>query len=142
MPDVGTRDLVLRVATTDFSDDVSSVELTEDEDSNGFPSYLQARSGGVRKYGLKMTMKQNTTTTALWYYIWDQKGASVAVEVWTHGRPVSGTPSAAQPKFTGTCVVSGPSGTLLGGEANPAVTARQTVEVEWAFTAKPTLATS
>lgn len=140
---VGTRLLVLRVGTTDFSDAVKTAQINTDDDSDGFGSYAEARAGGPKKWVLAMTLKQDTASTSLWYYMWGvNRGASVAVEFWPHGRPVSGTPSTSQPKFSGTVVVSLPKGKFLGGDANPSPTSAQETEAEWVFEAEPTLATA
>ena len=48
-------------------------------------------------------------------------------------------PSATEPHFEGTAVISEPDGDLLGGEANASSTARMTVEISWELTGKPTM---
>src|SRR5690606_5188401 len=74
----------------------------------------------------------------LWDIIWTQGGQDLPVEVWPNGKPVDDTPTVTQPRFTGTCTVKDPDGTILGGEASASTTARMTTEVEWLFTEKPT----
>ena len=137
MAEVGTTALIFKLATVDFSDAVSSVEVVAAEDSDGFGSFASVRAGGPRKYSLKMKIKQDTAAAGLWYYIWDNAGDEVAAEVWPCGGGT--TPSSSNPKFAGTVVISEPNGTMLGGEAKRSASARLSVEVEWEFTAKPTL---
>ena len=138
----GTRSLVFRLGAspTDYSAAVSAVVVTSEESDSDFVSFADAAAGGARDYKLKITMTQDTVSTSLWYYIWSVSGTDVAYEVWPNGRPGSGTPTASQPKFSGSCSIREPDGDLLGGEADPSTTAKFLTEVEWPLTAKPTLA--
>ncbi len=142
MAALGTRALVVRIGSTDYSDQVSDARVKSDDDDSDFLSFAAAAAGGARKYTLALTLAQDTATTSLWYFAWDQAGETVTVEVWPNGRPVSGTPTATQPKVTCSAVVSEPNGDLLGGEANKSTTSRFTTEFAWECTAKPTLAIS
>jgi hypothetical protein len=139
VPDIGTRKLVLRVDGTDFTDSVSNVRLIAGEKDSDFMSFAEAAAGGAREYKLALTLKQATDTTSLWYYAWSEAGSDVAVEVWPNGYN-SGTATSTYPKFSGTVTITEPDGDFLGGEANKSATAKFTSEVEWTFTAKPTLA--
>lgn len=132
---VGTRKLVLKVETVDFSDAVKVASVNSRKADGGFGSFAEARAGGPREYVLKLTMKQDTDAASLWDYVWAHFGEEVDVEVWPHGGT---TPGASTPKYTGTCIVAEPDGELLGGEANESTSARFTTEVEWVFLAKPT----
>lgn len=142
MAALGTRALVVRIGSTDYSDQVSDARVKADEDDSDFVSFAQAAAGGARKYTLALTLAQDTASTSLWYFAWSQAGTTQTVEVWPNGRPVSGTPTATQPKVTCSAVVTEPNGDLLGGEANKSTTARFTSEFAWDLTAKPTLAIS
>jgi hypothetical protein len=142
MPDVGTRKLVLRVNGTDFTSSVKDVRIVSGKKDADFMSFTDALTGGTREYTLKMTMKQATDTTSLWYYAWGSAGTDTPVEVWPNGRPGTGTATTTYPKVTGTVTVVEPDGDFLGGEANSSATALFTMDVEWIFTAKPTLATT
>lgn len=139
MPTLGTRKLVLRVDSTDFTDSVSNVRVVAGEKDSDFMSFLEASQGGAREYKLALTLKQATDTTSLWYYAWSEAGTDVAVEVWPNGRPVDGNATTTYPKVSGTVTIVEPDGDFLGGEANKSTTAVFTTEVEWTFTAKPTL---
>lgn len=140
MPELGTRALVLKVGGTDFSSSVSDVRLTANKADTDFVSFADAAAGGAREYALKIKMKQNTDSTALWYFLWNSAGTTVAVEVWPNGYVA--TPTTTKPKVSGTVTITEPDGDILGGEANQSTSARFTTEVEWVFTAKPTLVTA
>jgi len=133
---IGTRKTILKVGGTDFSDSVSTVAITTGEKDSDFMSFAEALAGGAREYHLKLKIRQDTAAAALWYYIWASLGSDVAVEFWPNGGTV---PSATTPKVSGTVTVMEPNGELLGGEANKSSTAVQVTEVEWVYTAKPTL---
>jgi hypothetical protein len=138
MPDIGTRKLVLRVDSTDFTDSVSNVRIVAGEKDSDFMSFAEAAAGGAREYKLAMALKQATDTTSLWTYAWSEAGTDVPVEVWPNGYN-AGVASTTYPKVSGTVTVVEPDGDFLGGEANKSTTARFVTEVEWTFTAKPTL---
>jgi len=144
MAEWGTRALVFRLGTTptDFTGAVKDVRVKSDEADSDFTSFADAAAGGARSYKLVLTLKQDNTTTSLWYYAWSQAGQTVAYEVWPNGRPVSGTASAAQPKFSGSVVVREPNGDFIGGEADKSTTKYFTTEFEWDCTAKPILSIS
>lgn len=136
MPVVGTRKLILKIGGNDFTDSVSSVEIVAGEKDSDFMSFAEALAGGARDYTLKLKLRQDTAAASLWYYAWAQAGTDVAVSIWPNGGTVR---SATTPEITGTVTVREPDGTLLGGEANRSATAVQLTEVEWVYTAKPTL---
>ena len=137
MPTLGTRKLILKVGATDFTDSVSNVRIIAGDKDTDFMSFLEASTGGAREYKLALTLKQDTGTASLWYYAWSQAGTDVAADVWPNGGGV--TPSASTPKVSGTVTIVEPDGDFLGGEANKSNTAVFTTEVEWTYTAKPTL---
>jgi hypothetical protein len=143
MPDVGTRLAVLLVDDVEYTDSISTATIRSAETDSDFVSFEDAAAGGRRDYTLAVVMKQNTTAASLWDVVWAQAGADLDVELWPNGRPADPfTPTPTQPRFSGTVTITDPDGDLLGGEANPSTSARQTTEVEWMFTAKPTKATS
>ena len=137
MPDIGSRALILKVDGTDFTPEVSKVRIKVDNTDSDFVSFADAAAGGAKDYILAITLKQNTDASALWYYAWSQSGADIDVEVWPNGGGT--TASATEPKFAGTVTVSLPDGDLLGGDANASNSVRFTTDLEWKFTAKPTL---
>jgi hypothetical protein len=139
MAEWGTRSLVLKIGSTDFSSAVSKVRIKSGDTDADFISFADAAAGGARKYTLVMTLKQDNATSSLWSYAWTGAGTTVAYEVWPNGRPVSGTATVTQPKFTGNVVVMEPDGDFIGGDADPAVTKYFTTEYEWTCVGKPTL---
>lgn len=144
MAALGTRALVMRMGSTptDMTSAVADVRIKAAESDSDFVSFADAAAGGARKYTLAVKAVQDTATGSLWDQVWSHAGEEIAVEVWPNGRPVSGTPTTTQPKFSGTVVVLEPDGDLLGGEANKSATQRFIIEVEWEFTAKPTRTTA
>lgn len=144
MPVLGTRRLRLFVGAvpTEFTDSVSDVRIVSGEKDTDFVSFAEALAGGAREYTLAMTLKQDTATTSLWYYAWNSAGDDIAVEIWPNGQNTTDptVPTATYPKISGTVTITEPDGDFLGGEANQSATAVFTTEVEWKFTAKPTMA--
>lgn len=136
MPELGTRALKLSVDGTDYSDAVSVCRVDAAESESDFVSFADAAAGGARTYTLNLTLKQDTTSASLWRKIWDSAGDEADIIV----RPNAGSAAGANtPTFAGSCIISEPDGTLLGGEANKSGTARFTSEVSWEFLAKPVL---
>lgn len=142
MPALGTRRLKLFVDAVNYTADVSDVRITSEESDSDFVSFAAAAAGGARDYKLALTMAQDTSTTSLWYKLWNQAGTDVAFEVWPNGQNTTNptTPTPTYPKFSGTLTLIEPDGDFLGGEANASNTARFTTEVELPLTAKPVLA--
>jgi hypothetical protein len=134
---IGTRKTELIIDAVNYTDEVSSVSLSEEETDSDFVSFAQALAGGGRDHILKLKIRQDTDTASLWYYIWDASGDDVTYEFWPNGGYP--TPSATTPKFSGTLTISAPKDTLLGGDANVSPIKVNTVEVEWMCTEKPTL---
>ncbi len=149
MPELGTRAAVLRLATqsspstfADYTDEVSNVQIVPADSDSDFVTFAQAAAGGAKDYTLVITMKQDTSTTALWYKIWDEAGDTVPYEFWPNGYN-AGTASTTYPKFSGSVVISEPDGNpLIGGEADKSATARFTTDVEWECTGRPVMTTS
>lgn len=137
MPELGTRKLILKIDAVDFSSSVSQVRITSDESDSDFTSFEDARNGGPRMYQLNITLKQNTDTSALWYYNWSRSGSTVAYELWPNGGGASATTTT--PKFAGSVVVREPDGDLLGGEADRSTTKFFTADIVWDCTAKPVM---
>lgn len=131
------RELVLRISGVDYSAAVSRVVIRSVPTDSDFVSFVDAQNGGKRDYHLALAVNQDTTAGALWDVIWSQRGADLAFELWPYGRPGSGTPTVAQPRFAGTATVPDPDGDFIGGEPDEDPTAVPTIDVEWLCTAKP-----
>jgi hypothetical protein len=135
---IGTRNTIFKLDSVDFTAHVRKVAIASEEDGDGFLSFTEALAGGARKYKLIITLMQDTAAASLWYYMWNEAGATNTFEFWPNGGGT--TPSATTPKFSGSVIITEPDGEFLGGESNKSATAVNEVEVEWECTAKPTLA--
>jgi hypothetical protein len=142
----GTRAAVLRMATqavpatfADYTADSADIRIKTEESDSDFTSFVDAAAGGARKYTLAVTLRQDNAVTSLWYKAWNETGQTAPYEFWPMGRPGSGTATPAQPKYTGSVVITEPDGDFVGGEANKSTTAVFTTEIEWVCTAKPVL---
>lgn len=142
MPEFGTRALVFRLGSTDYSDAVNKCRVRSGDSDADFVSFAQAAAGGARKYQLVFNLKQDSAAASLWSYAWLQSGQTVAYEVWPAGRPVSGAATISQPKFTGSVVVMEPDGDFIGGDADASPTKVFQSEFVWDCTGKPVLGTS
>jgi hypothetical protein len=134
---IGTRKTELIIDDVNYTDEVSVCVLSSADTDSDFVSFAEALVGGGRDYTLKLTIRQDTDTAALWYYAWDAAGDDVTYEFWPNGG--SPTPSATTPKFSGTLTISEPRGDFIGGEANVNARRVNKAEVEWMCTDKPTL---
>lgn len=137
---LGTRSLKIKVGAVEYNTDVSNVEIVAGAADSDFTSFAQAAAGGSRKYTLKFTATQDPgDTTSLWTKLWTAAGTTAAVSVNPYGIT---TFTATNPGFTGNVTIKEPDGTLVGGGADASTTAKFTIDVEWDFTAKPTLVTT
>lgn len=139
MPVIGTRKARIKIGGTEYTDSVSEVTIKAGKKDTDFMSFAEAMAGGARDYTLKMTVRQDTASSALWYLIYGSVGQSVAVSYWPNGPTGTLTRSASTPEVTGTVTVTEPDGEYLGGKAAVSNTAVQTVDVEWVFDSKPTI---
>lgn len=134
MTALGTRSLVVTVGSTDYTAEVFNCSIDASAADSDQTTFAEAAAGGGRNYVLHFVLTQDLATTSLWDKIWSAAGTSVAVLVKPYGNASAST---TQPHYSGNVVVTEPDGTLIGGDADSSATARWTVEVEWAFTAKP-----
>ncbi|MDI6908637.1 hypothetical protein [Nocardioides sp.] len=137
MAALGTRSLTLTVGGQDVTVQVSNCRIASAPADSDFTSFADAAAGGSRAYHLTGTASQNMETGSLWDQIWNHAGETVAVVVKPNGGAAA---SATTPTFSGNVVITEPDGDLLGGEANSSATAKFTIDFDWEFTAKPTMA--
>jgi hypothetical protein len=137
---IGTRKTVLKIDSTDFSDSISKCAIVAGDKDSDFMSFAEALAGGAREYKLALTIRQDTASGSLWYYAWNEAGQDEAIEFYPCGVTSPATP--ATPKITGTVTITEPDGDFIGGEANKSSTALNVIEVEWTFTAKPSIVIS
>lgn len=135
MAGIGTRKLKIEVDGNAYTDAVSNARYTTGAGDTDFLTFAAADAGGNREYRLQGTAVQDAAVDSLWDYIWSHAGEEVPVTLMPYGNAV---PTATQPHFEATAVVTEPDGDLLGGEANASTTARMTVEINWPLTGKPT----
>lgn len=135
---LGTRKLKLTIAGEDYTSDVSSVKLNSASADSDFTSFADAAAGGMRKYTLAFTATQDPADPdSIWSQVWLHSGEVVAAEILPYGGAIV---SATNPAVRGSLKIAEPDGTLLGGDADPSTTAKFTMDLEWEFEAKPTLA--
>lgn len=136
---LGTRALVVTIATTDYTAQVSKCAITSAESDTDFVTFTNAAAGGARDYKLVFTAVQDGAASTLWDKVFSAAGTTVAYLIKPYG---NATASATEPHFSGNAVVVEPDGDFIGGEADASTTARFTIECEWPLTAKPTRVTS
>lgn len=137
---LGTRSLKIKIGSTEYNADISNCRIVSGPADSAFTSFAAAASGGARQYTLAFTCTQDPAdATSIWTKVWSQAGTTAAVVINPYG---GATLSASNPGFAGNVVITEPDGDLLGGEADAEPTARFTMDVEWKFTAKPTLTTT
>lgn len=139
MAGLGTRLLKLEIDSEDVTAQVSVVKITTGEADSDFVTFADAANGGNRQYNLVFTAVQDLVAGTIWDTIWTAAGTEVSGVVNPYG---NATPSATQPHYEFTAVVSEPDGDFLGGEANVSTSARMTFEATWALTGKPTKVTA
>lgn len=137
---LGTRSLKIKIGSTEYNADISDCRIVSGAADSDFTSFAAAATGGAREYTLKFTATQDPADSAsIWTKVWSSAGTTAAVVINPYG---GATLSASNPGFSGNVVISEPDGDLLGGEADASTSARFTIELEWKFTAKPTMTTT
>jgi len=137
---LGTRSLKVTIDGVERYADVTKCSIESAAADSDVTTFFDASQGGKREYTLKFTALQDPgDATSLWNLVWLHLGEDIDVVLNPYG---GGTLSETNPAFSGTVTVAEPDGTLVGGEADDSTTARFTNELEWKFTAKPTLVTT
>jgi hypothetical protein len=139
MAALGTRTLVLSIAGTDYTAQVSKAVITSGEADSDFVTFSNAAAGGSREYRLEFTAVQDLATTTLWDKVWTAAGTTVAGILKPYG---NATASVSQPHYTFNATVTEPDGDFIGGEADSSTSARMTFECSWVLDAKPTKVTA
>lgn len=111
------KSLTLKLGTTDYAIDATSVVLESEEADNDVTTFADAAAGAVRQWFFTITAIQSTDAASFWRYLWDNSGTTAAYVFAPHGNAV---PSASQPHFTGNVTI-GPKPNI-GGEANSTFT--------------------
>lgn len=139
MAKLGTRLLKIEVDADDVTAECSTAKFTTAESDADFVSFADAAAGGARDYFLEIVAAQDLAAGTLWTVVYDSAGDEVDVTLIPYGNAV---PSASEPHFTATCVVTEPDGDLVGGEADKSTSARMTFEGKWPCLAKPVKVTA
>ena len=134
MAQLGTRSLKVKIGTTEHTASVSKVQVVAADADSDFVTFADAAAGGAVEWALEFTAAQDMATGSVWRYLWDNPGTTVAVKVNPYGNT---TATATEPHYTGNVTVKVPTGVVIGGEANPSTSARQTFDARWVFTSKP-----
>lgn len=134
MAQIGTRKLKLEVDGAEYTAEASNARFTSGEGDTDFVTFADAAAGGSREYRFEFTAAQDAAAETLWTLMFTNPGDEVVVTLMPYG---NAAPSATEPHFTATAVVSEPDGDLLGGEANVSTTAKMTWEGSWVLTGKP-----
>lgn len=136
---IGTRLLVVTVASTDYTAQISKAVITSAESDSDFITFAQAAAGGGRSYAFEFTAAQDGAASTLWDKVFSAAGTTVACLLKPYGNAVA---SASEPHFSFNAVVTEPDGDFIGGEADSSTTARMTFDCAWPLTAKPSRVTS
>ena len=138
MPNARIKGNVLPVLTlgspgSEYSTDLISWTIENEEADSDVVTFEDAASGGARQFFLRGSAIQSTATASFWTYVWENSGdTGVAYTIAPHG---NATPSVAQPHFVGTLSI-GPKPTI-GGEASTSSTSAFTFDFEFEIDGVP-----
>lgn len=136
VPGLVTNKLTILIDGIEVAAEVSKAIVLAGSKDAGFVSFAEAGSGGAREYKLALTFVQ---LAELWKLVWEHAGSEKEVLVRPWGNAV---PTASEPHFSGTVVITEPDGALVGGEADASSSSRFVNEIEWMFTDRPTRITA
>ena len=106
------KGLTLKVGTTDYTCDFTSIVLDNEEADDDKVTFCDVGAGGNRQYYIEVEAVQSLAAESLWRFLWENTGTEVTFTFSPHGNT---TATADQPLITGTAVV-GPR-PRLGGDA-------------------------
>lgn len=131
---VNTRAAMFSVDGTAFDDQTTQAEVQSAAPSSDFLTMEKARNG-ARDYTLQITCGQDVASaTALWGIMFTRTNEELVCYLKPYGEDASAAPTPTQPWVKVTATVTEPDGTLIGGQTNSSVTARQTVQMSWTCT--------
>lgn len=108
----GTK-LYLKFGTTDYSTDLLSYNLEDEDADSSTVTFADAAAGGKFLTKLSGSAIQSTDSASFWSYVWANVGQTIAFTLAPWG---NSSATAAQPLFTGNVKIGKrPS---LGGEAS------------------------
>lgn len=129
--------LTIGAPGTDYSADLLSWTIENEEADADVITFEDAENGGGRQYFLRGSAIQSTASTAFWRYVWENSGdEGVPYTIAPHGNAV---PSNTEPHFTGTLTI-GPKPTI-GGEADASRTSAFVFDFEFEIDGEPAMDT-
>lgn len=139
MSALGTRLLKVKINSTDFTANCSSVKVSAADADSDFVTFQDASSGGSKTHTLTFTAAQDMAAGSLWRLQLLSAGSTVQVLVNPYGVT---TASDTTPFYSGSVVIPKFDGDYLGGDADKSSTAKFTFDGSWDFAADPVLVTS
>ena len=133
----GNKQPVLTLGSpgAEYSADIISWTIENEEADSDVITFEDAASGGSRQFYLRGSAIQSTATTAFWRYVWENSGqAEVPYTIAPHGNAEA---SEAEPHLVGTLTI-GPKPTI-GGEASTSTSSAFTFDFEFEIDGVPTL---
>ncbi|TDL43600.1 hypothetical protein [Microbacterium oleivorans] len=127
--------LTLGAPGSEFSADVISWSIENEEADSDVITFEDAANGGSRQYFLRGSAIQSTQTASFWRYVWENAGdTDVPFTIAPHG---NATPSASEPHLVGTLTI-GPKPTI-GAEASTSASSASTFDYEFQIDGIPVL---
>lgn len=131
----GKSGLVFKLATVDYSDNVSTISLTNEDADSDVVTFADAALGGTKQWFFEGTAVAGTDATgALWRYLWNNTGAATVAYVYAPNG--NATATAAKPHYTGQATIGAKP--PIGGDAGSTFTFDFRVDVN----AEPTVLTA
>jgi len=133
----GNKQPVLTLGSpgAEYSADIISWTIENEEADSDVITFEDAASGGSRQFYLRGSAIQSTATAAFWRYVWENSGqAEVPYTIAPHGNAEA---SESEPHFVGTLTI-GPKPTI-GGEASTSTSSAFTFDFEFEIDGVPTL---
>lgn len=136
----GNKQPVLTLGSpgTDYSADLLSWTIENEEADSDVITFEDAENGGGRQFYLRGSAIQSTASDAFWTYVWSNSGdTEVPYTIAPHG---NATPSASQPHFVGTLTIGAKP--TVGGEASASKSSAFVFDFEFEIDGEPTLDTT
>lgn len=132
----GNKKPVLTLGTpgSDYSADLISWSIENEEADSDVITFEDAENGGGRQFYLRGSAIQSTASDSFWAYVWENSGETeVPYTIAPHG---NAEPSATEPHFVGTLTI-GPKPTI-GGEASTSKSSAFQFDFEFEIDGEPT----